>query len=111
MEKTLEAKETLNVGDILCATWGYDAVNVDFYKVIKATDKTVTVAPLLTETVKSEGFHGEWVRPIEDEIVPLVEYRRKVKHSPSGNPFVEVVGNYHRAYKWNGEDVHTYNYH
>lgn len=31
------------VGDVLCSTWGYDQTNYDFYKVIKVTEKTITI--------------------------------------------------------------------
>ncbi|WP_029179108.1 hypothetical protein [Streptococcus suis] len=34
------------VGDILCAVWGYDQTNYDFYKVIKVTAKTITIEKL-----------------------------------------------------------------
>ncbi|MGQ7546253.1 hypothetical protein ACTGVM_08505 [Streptococcus suis] len=34
------------VGDVLCAVWGYEQTNYDFYKVIKVTAKTVTIEKL-----------------------------------------------------------------
>ncbi|WP_105101098.1 hypothetical protein [Streptococcus suis] len=34
------------VGDVLCAVWGYEQTNYDFYKVIKTTQKTITLEKL-----------------------------------------------------------------
>jgi len=36
------------VGDILCTCWGYEQTNVEFYEVIRATDKTIWIRELST---------------------------------------------------------------
>ncbi|HEM3466781.1 hypothetical protein HO551_11315 [Streptococcus suis] len=34
------------VGDVLCAVWGYEQTNYDFYEVVKVTAKTITIEKL-----------------------------------------------------------------
>jgi hypothetical protein len=54
----------IKVGDIFMYSWGYDQTNIDFFKGIKTTEKTVTVQQIEAESVKGEdGF-------MTDECVP-----------------------------------------
>lgn len=41
--------------DILSSSWGYDQTNVDYYSVVRATDKTVWLQPIRGHMVSSEG--------------------------------------------------------
>lgn len=38
-----EPKHNIKIGDIFYNSWGYDQTNIDFYQVVKTTDKTVTL--------------------------------------------------------------------
>lgn len=45
------------VGDLLYSSWGYDQTNIDFYQVIKAGPKSVTVQEICgKEAEHQEGF-------------------------------------------------------
>ena len=44
----------IQVGDILCASWGYDQTNVDYYVVTKRTPKMVTLQGIGTTIEASD---------------------------------------------------------
>lgn len=56
------------VGDLLVSTWGYDQTNVDFYQIVKTTEKTITFAPIASESVAKDrwGQSGS-VKPAKDK--------------------------------------------
>jgi hypothetical protein len=58
----------MKTGDILYSSWGYEQTNIDFYEVVKASAKTVTVRKIKSAktytgdmTGKSEPMPGEYV--------------------------------------------------
>jgi hypothetical protein len=58
-QKSLNASDFYEVGDIVCSSWGYEQTNVDFAQVIKITAKTITVSAIGQETEEgSIGSHG-----------------------------------------------------
>lgn len=51
-------KHTLEVGDVLRASWGYDQTNIDYYEVVALNGKTmVTVRP-----IEQEREHDLWMQ-------------------------------------------------
>jgi hypothetical protein len=48
-------KQTLKVGDILSASWGYDQTNIEFYEVLRIKGSMVTVRELAQEC-REDGF-------------------------------------------------------
>ena len=42
----------MEIGTILVNRWGYDQTNVDFFQVIKVTEKTVVIRQIAKEKVK-----------------------------------------------------------
>lgn len=58
------ATESL-VGKVLVNSWGYSMTIVDFYKVVRETEKTVVVVPLKGGETKVEGFLSGTVMPSE----------------------------------------------
>lgn len=46
---------TLQVGDVITNSWGYDQTNVDMYQVVKATANFVWLQPIAGEMVPDEG--------------------------------------------------------
>ena len=42
----------MEIGTILVNRWGYEQTNVDFFQVIKVTEKTVVIRQIAKETVK-----------------------------------------------------------
>jgi len=64
-EKRKSFRHDLKVGDILVNSWGYDQTNVDFYQVIRTTEKSVTlrmVRSQLTEDIP--GPMAGYVTPV-----------------------------------------------
>lgn len=54
-------KDSLNVGDILTDSWGYDQTNVEFYKILEINEKRtkIKIQEMSHETVKdSHQTHG-----------------------------------------------------
>ena len=57
---------TLNVGDILTVTWGYDQTNVDFYQITRRTEKSIWTRPIRAEKTYTQNMSGTTV-PLKDE--------------------------------------------
>lgn len=97
VEKQVERrnfKHAIEPGDIYYTSWGYDQTNVDFYEVIAAGDKSISVRPIAQKTTSREqgadhviAVKGDYTGPAE----------RKV---PRANGF--TVDN-HMATKWDGK--------
>jgi hypothetical protein len=74
----------IEVGDIMCGTWGYSMTLPQWYKVVKRTNKTVWIVEL-NETIVSGRRNGYWESMPSD--VTHIDYhtgkeillRRKVK--------------------------------
>lgn len=50
-------------GDILVSSWGYDQTNIDFYEVVKATEKTATPVELKSRR-EEDGYMRYHAMPI-----------------------------------------------
>jgi hypothetical protein len=95
------------VGQILYSSWGYDQTNIDFYQIVRATDKgTVWLLPMSRVIVEETGFMSYQVAPGEvmterevydwDDEVGRVA--RKVKIEPAR----------HRWSKWGSVNLSSY---
>lgn len=70
MKQTRNQPHTLQIGDIMIHSWGYEQTNVDFYQVISKTEKTVKLQAIGQQVVKgSEGFMCCNVIPIKNNFV------------------------------------------
>lgn len=133
---TATETKAIEVGDILLASWGYDANISDFYRVIKRTAATVTVEKLKSQTVGFGDFYDarrvmpteevaterEWDSATGDYTIKPVVLKRKVKSSTAKgwNP---VDGDYaitreyiqpreyNYAFIWSGDEQIDYNHH
>lgn len=135
MTTTTETK-AIEVGDILLASWGYDANISDFYRVIKRTAATVTVEKLKSQTVGMGDFYDarrvmptnevaterEWDSATGEYEVKPVILKRKVKSSTARgwNPIEgdyaitrEYIQprEYSYAFIWSGDEQIDYNHH
>lgn len=103
--KELENKEkphTLKEGSILVASWGYDQTNIDYYKVISATARRVTIVNLKNEVLRSDGFGG-------GVVVPSVEVQDKEITRAVGGDNVVKIESYIFASPWDGKPkIETY---
>lgn len=101
------------VGDILHRSWGYGMTINSFYRVMRATAKTVWIRELekvtaIPETGVNEGWCGKEV-PTHDLIPNGEETRHRVTFSYSldGEPTVKTENGHAR--KWDGE-AKSYNH-
>lgn len=65
------------VGDILYSSWGYDQTNIDFYQVVKVTEKTITVKEISYKSEYDSSMSGYKV-PVKNAFIDGIEYSRKV---------------------------------
>ena len=86
-------------GDILFSSWGWEQTNIDFYEVVKATEKTVTIREIRGEHVYSGDMTGTSFPIIGDFKGP--ELRRKVISNGS-SPFISI-NSYANAYLYTGK--------
>jgi hypothetical protein len=68
----MENNELPQVGTILYSSWGYDQTNIDFYKIVKASGKSVWIVPM-TKSQNSAWQDAEYVMP--DSVVEFQQFR------------------------------------
>lgn len=89
---------SLQVGDILASSWGYEQTNVDFYQVVALKGKkSVALRAIGHEMVAEDGFMQGKVVAKKDEFKGK-EFTKKVSE---GN-YVKM-SSYEYANKWDGE--------
>jgi len=95
---------TLEVGDIMHYSWGYDQTNCQYYQVIACTDHTATIREIGYQTVPgSEGFMSESVVPVKGAF--LESEKPMTKRVRPGNYI--TIESYGSCSKWEGDQ----NYH
>ena len=100
----------IEAGDILCASFGYEAQLTDFYKVVKRTPKQVELVRLKERCFDYHGMEGWMVEPTDEEIGD--SFRRKVKADwYDGEECVKVRDYGSVARLWSGKPIHNYNWH
>ncbi|MGO1400976.1 MAG: hypothetical protein ACTHUY_01100 [Flaviflexus sp.] len=87
-------------GTIFASSWGYDQTNVDFYRVIKASAKTVTLAKIGQGVQSVDSWASECVIPVKDQFEGEA-FRRKINYS-FGEPTV-AINSYEYARLWDGK--------
>ena len=87
-------------GDILVSSWGYEQTNIDFYEVVKATAKTVTVRELQQFRTDSGNMTG-YVMPIKGKYKGD-EMRRKVHYDCYNEDGFIMIESYEYARPWDG---------
>jgi len=122
------------IGDILSSTWGYDAVNVDFFKVIgiSKSGNQIQVQKIKSESSEQRegcglcGSHplmipsdevamrNEWDLKTETYTRKPIIFRRKIQSYKQGNNenhYYIMINSYAGASKWNGRAIEDYNHH
>jgi hypothetical protein len=130
VEKT---PEPIKVNDILVAQWGYDANNVEFFKVLRRTAKFIEIAELNVENLPGDTgiYMGVNVIPgttwknyslwADRESYNLnrredgapIKFRKKIKVSSSGREYIDLAdyANAPCAFLWDGKPKTDYNHH
>lgn len=113
----LDIKENIygiKVGDIYYISWGYEQTNLDFFQVLKVTDKTVRIKQICPTIVKMES-DGLCSRHIVIENIRDKEYPTLqsifIKDSIQGDlKRLDKNGNFqvnkHYAMKYNGQELY-----
>ena len=97
MKKNAVLAAKFNVGDILFSSWGYEQTNVDFYQVVKATEKTIWIKELKKLKKFSSGMSG-WALPDIDNF----KSSQITMHRIGKCDFIKI-NSYAYAHKWDGK--------
>lgn len=106
------AESNVVVGDIFYNRWGYDQTNVDFYEVIRLTNRGVEIQPIESRTVSGDGFYDMVVAipgSIRDyDVVTGIERSdtRKSKLCRLRDGRYIRLSRDHSAQKWDGRPLH-----
>lgn len=94
------APNTLNVGDVLVCSWGYEQTNIDFYEVTAKPGAHFVEIRQIAQRTASESGPSERVVPAPGEYVgePM---RKKASATNSVR-----IASYASAYKWDGTPKH-----
>ncbi len=106
-ERMKRERRRIEAGDILYSSWGYDMVNIDFYKVRKRTERMVELVKVGYGSHEHSGFLRGRVTPDPDNEIGE-PFRRKVYRFKSGDGiYEESVGitSYSSASRWVGRTL------
>jgi len=101
-QERLKFQHSLNVGDILYSSWGYDQTNIDFYEVTKVIGpKFVEIRGLAQKTVRQDQT-ADYVVPIPGRYARNSKpMKKRVKPGDS----VKITS-YASAHKWGGKPLY-----
>ena len=99
----------IEAGDILCASFGYEALFSEFYKVVRRTPKMVEIVRLKNRNFDHNGMMGWMTEPVDEEIGDT--FRRKVLDWYEDEECVRVRDYGGVARVWSGKPIHNYNWH
>ena len=104
--KSIRVPENIKVGTILYESWGYDQTNIDFYQVVRVSDKSVWFSPIKSNTVET-GFMCGHTTAIKDAFTSVRIERRLVKsYGPEDNPRICIPYDRHSLDVWDGRELH-----
>lgn len=94
-------------GDIFYTSWGYEQTNVEFYQVVRATEKTVWVREIHGAFTSGNYWSGT-VAPVKDEFKSDVVLRRKLNDPKS--PYIKVNAVAHGWLYEEGKELYSSSY-
>jgi len=80
----------LKVGDLLRCSWGYEQTNVDYFQVVKATKRSVTLREIAAKSVGATGPMSDRCAPEKDNFVGEPMSKRVRVYLRNGEPQVSV---------------------
>lgn len=111
MKQIASNSEGYKVGDYLYSTWGYEQTNVDFYKVVGVTAKTLKIVPVKSKTEIADSSLSRYVVPT-DEINEYCVFDKNGDIEKKGymtkriNKYGYIsISDYAKARKWDGRSV------
>lgn len=96
-KKSKQGAHSMNVGDIMVSSWGWEQTNVDFYQVVKTTGSFVYVRHIKSKTTPTGDMRGTAVAikdSFDNEDAPL--------RFKCGQDNTIKIESYARATKWDG---------
>ena len=104
----MQKVEKPEVGQILYSSWGYDQTNIDFYQIVRVSDKgTVWIQPM---SKKSETVGWEQYSVVPGEVITQKEsWNWVVKVNEDGSVYRDRVAEVFEVkpsrHKWHGDGV------
>lgn len=86
LEKEIQSVQDIAIGQIFYSSWGYDQTNIDFYKVIRKTAKTIELQQIGQQYVEATSSLSEYVTADPDKILYDYEWV-----DPSNEYYVKKV--------------------
>lgn len=91
------------VGEFAFGSWGYDQTNIDFYLVVRRTEKSIWLQPVKSQIVEQTGYLSEYVVPTSTPKKTL--HREYIDmgngHSVINNTVVDCPVEMFRIKSWN----------
>lgn len=103
-EATKRAGETVKVGDIFSASWGYEQTNVDYYQVVAKRGQTVDVREIGLKSAGGEGPMSDYVVPVKDYFISDEVITKRIQGAKwdGGVPYLAFDG-FNNAYLDSGK--------
>lgn len=95
---------TLNVGDILYSSWGYDQTNIDYYQVVSVRGKVVDLRELAQDSKETGFMQGKCTPRRGDFVGNLIKGKR-----PDNRNTIRI-SECQRAWPWKGKANHWTSY-
>ena len=119
-EKSSEYQHGYKVGDILYMSWGYEQTNLDFFKVVATTEKTVRLVEVTMKVKEQDGGFGSMARDVSFDTTtatPLErsyaikdqikgDIKRVCSYEYNGVKTNYIAINNHHLQKYNGEKLY-----
>jgi hypothetical protein len=88
--------QSVKVGDVFFAMWGYEQTNIDFVKVISIskTGKSVKAVSIGQKIIEKSGFMSETVAP-DPENIKSKEVILRIDKRNQDNPELVLRGSYY----------------
>jgi hypothetical protein len=100
----LHVSEIYDVGAILKYSWGYDQTNIDFFCIVKISEKFLTLLPMRSVVTRNTGWAmGKSIPTTIDESAKPI--RRKLAKDGKGIPFGVAIRSYGWCKLWNGKEA------
>ena len=100
----MERNHSVRVGDIFCATWGYDQTNVDYFVVVRLAGRTMVEVQQIAAVVRNDPVSG-WIAgtSVPDPDRPFGDLMRRKVNTEGGNPGIRIYS-FKYAFPWDGKE-------
>ena len=117
--KPIEYEHGYKVGDILYISWGYEQTNLDFFKVVAVTEKSIRIVEISMKVKEQKGvssmsrdvkFDTTTARVLEKSWIikdqTKGDIKRIITDEYNGKKHYHVSAKDHRLYKYHGEELY-----